>query len=402
MVSRYAASRTVCAALCALALCVTLPAAGRALGLQQTGVTFVGQVSNETPGAAVPAGLPVTLHVLSGLQIEEHTAILDSGGAFRFDDVALAEGDIVAARVVYQGAAYFSASIAFDPAQGEISLPIVVYEATEDISSVLVTHLHLFLSLVGDHLQVEEYYLIGNEGDRTFVGVEEAQTGRRVTLPLVLPSEAEGLWFGDAGLGERYLVQEEGFFDTEPVLPGAATVEISLSYELPYQEGMQVERTFAVPVQSVAVVLSENGLLVEGAGVELAGALDTPAGLALTYAAGPLAAGEPLVFALATSPWPASETAASTDLRSVDGGAWETAAGLAALALALVIVYLVWRAPAAGSPPEEVRPLVADLAALDAEFEAGRVDEEAYRRKRKALKMRIQALLESGADHVGD
>ncbi len=73
----------------------------------------------------------------------------------------------------------------------------------------------------------------------------------------------------------------------------------------------------------------------------------------------------------------------------------EAGLGLIALALGLGSAYPVWTAPLAPSPdepPEALRPQVQAIAALDATFAAGTLEEAAYRQQRAQLK---QALYES-------
>jgi hypothetical protein len=255
----------------------------------------------------------------------------------------------------------------------------------------------MFLTRAGDRLQVGEYYLVGNIGDRTYVGVEDPGRGRRATLTFTLPEGAEGLGFDGPGLGERYLEQEGGFADTEPVPPGTAAVEVLFSYELPYREGLRVERVFDLPVDSVVLVLTGEGMALEGEGISPADTLDTQMGPALSYSAGPLAVGESLAFTLVAGPQPAL-VAPARGISPTRSATQEAAVGLAALAVALMVIYLLWRPPAPGPLPARARPLVESVAALDADFEAGRVAEGAYRRKRKALKQELRTLLSRGGE----
>ena len=102
------------------------------------------------------------------------------------------------------------------------------------------------------------------------MGAEDAETGRRATLFFTVPEGSQALNFDGPGLGERYLDWGTGFADTVPVPPGTATVETLFNYELPFWEGMQVARTFDVPVASVVMMLSEEGMALEGNSLALA------------------------------------------------------------------------------------------------------------------------------------
>lgn len=359
----------------------------------------VGQVTNGTPGGAVPADMPVTLHIFSGMEeMERYTTTLATDGSFRFDGLATEAGENFVARVVYQDVAYLSDFYTPEPGQAELFLPITIYEITEDPVAILVTQLHMFVSVTRDRLQIGEHYLVSNEGDRTYVGTEDPETGRRATLTFTLPERAEELRFDGPGLGERFLKRGRGFADTEPILPGTATAEAAFSYALPYQEGLRVERLFDVPVASVVLVIPEGEIALEGTGLTPAGTLDTQMGQALSYTAGPLTAGELLAFTLVTGPAGGQGSRVAEEQRSRK--ARETAIGLVALAAAAVAAYLLWRYPAPGPLPTRARPLVEDIAALDVDFEAGRIAEKTYRQRRESLKRRLRAFLR-GAEGQG-
>ena len=365
---------------------------------QQKTITVVGQVTNGTPSSDVPAGLEIALHVFSGMEeTGTYTTTLAADGSLSFDPLTAEEGDIFAARVVYRDVVYISDLVTLEPGQRELSLPVTIYETTEDSSSILITQAHVFISAAEGRLWIEEYYLVGNTGDRTYVGVEESGTEQRTTLSFALPEGAENLSFDGPGLGERYLDLSRAFADTEPIPPGNATVEILLSYELSYREGTRVERTVSVPVGSVALVLSGGEMALEGTGITPAGTMDTQMGPALSYAAGPLEAGEPLAFTLVRQQQ-AAATSAPTGSPPARNTAYEISAGLVALALAMIAASLLWRSPSPGPLPAQAHPLVKSIAALDADLEAGQIGEKAYRKKRKALKRQVRARLADRSD----
>jgi hypothetical protein len=219
-------------------------------------------------------------------------------------------------------------------------------------------------------------------------------------LTVTAPAGAENARFDNAGLGERFLEREADFADTEPILPGTATAEVLFNYDLPYREGLHVERAFDVPVASVVLVLPDEGMVLEGTGLTAEGTMDTQMGPALSYTAGPLAAGEPLAFTLVAGP-PPVPFAPAGEGSSTRNTALETAVGLVGLAVAVVAIYLLWRPSSPGPLPARARPLVEAIAALDAGFEAGQVVEGAYRRKRKALQRQLRGLLSEDAGAVG-
>jgi hypothetical protein len=385
-----------------LAFLALLLTGGSVPAPQEGGIVVGGRVTNGTRGGSVPADLSVTLHVFSGL---EETGAYDTAvaadGSFRLDGLSLGEGDTVVARVVYRRVTYLSDVVTIGPGQQALSLPVVIYETTGDPAAIVVAQLHVLLTRVEDRLQVGEYYLVSNAGDRTYVGVEDQGADRRATLTFTLPDGAAGLGFDGPGLGERFLERGGGFADTRPVPPGTATVEVLFHYRLPYREGLRVERVFDVPVDAVALLLPEGDVVLEGERITRAGTLDTEMGPALSYTAGPLAAGEPLVLTLAAGPQlaPATPTGAAPSRNAPV----ELALGLLALAAGAVAAYLLARYPAVRPLPAGARPLVEGIAALDVRFEAGEVPEGAYRQRRASLKMQVHALVNGsgGAERQG-
>jgi hypothetical protein len=158
-----------------------------------------------------------------------------------------------------------------------------------------------------------------------------------------------------------------------------------------------------VPVTSVVILLFADGLAVEGEGIFPGGTMDTQMGPALSYTAGPLAAGEALAFALVARPQAVVPSAPSGS-PPPRNPAREISVGLVALAVAVAVVYWMWQSPAPGPLPVQARSLIQTIAALDADFEAGQVKEGTYRKKRRSLKRQLRALLgdDRGARGQGD
>jgi hypothetical protein len=379
---------------------LTLPLSiGWTFARQTETIVVAGKIVNGTAGGTVPPDLPVTLHVFSAMEeMGVYTTTASADGSFRFDQVGVVEEATLVARVVHEDVAYFSDLATFEPGLQELSLPAVtIYETTEDPADVQVMQLHMFASVTDDRLRVSEFHLVGNAGDRTYVGIQDPGTGERVTLTFTLPEGAEDLSFDGPGIGERFLAREGGFADTQPVLPGSASGEVFFSYELPYRVGMRVERTFDLPVASVVLVIPDEGIALEGSRLASAGTVNTQMGPALAYTAGPLAAGELLAFTVVERP--------SDGVAPVAGGEaparntmGEVAIGILALGVAGVIAYLLWQSPTPGEPSPEARPLIQSIAALDVDLESGRAEEQEYRQKRKALDQQLRAMLSEQAD----
>lgn len=379
-----------------IALCSLLLTLGRRLPPQQNPVTVVGQVTNGTPGGDVPAGLTVSLHVLAGPEaLDNATTTTDAEGTFRFEALDVGPDQTVVARVEYEGVTYASEPVSADAEGGELLLPVTIYERTDDPSQIAVTQLHFFVMPGDEVVQLSEYHLISNEGDRTYVGMADAGEEQRTTLTFLLPEGATGLSFNGPGLGERFVERPQGFADTQPIPPGTATVEALFSYELTYRPGMEIERVFGVPVASIIFLVPGEDVAIQGAGLVPQGTVDTQMGSAQSYLAGPVPAGEPLAFSLGPPSAEAPATEAAPPSRNALGG---ISVGLLAMALGILVAFLLWRPARPSAPPPALRSLVEAIADLDRAFERDEIPEATYARQRADLKRQIRHQLAAERD----
>ncbi len=376
-------------------------------GAAQGGATVSGTVTNQTPGGAVPAGLIVNLYTFNQAleQTGLYTTTTDTAGAFSFTGLTLQPEATCFTRVVYQDTVYLSEPGTFITGQTTLTLPIQIAEPTEDDTRLEVTQLHLFLAVTNNTLQVAEYYLVSNTGNRTVIGRLNPD-GYREVVTIPLPVGATALTFPGPGLGARYQEQAGLLVDTQPVAPGTATSQIRFSYQLPYQSGMVLRRGLELPIQAVVILLVDEGLTLSGTGLVQQEATMTQLGPAQTYTAGPLAAGEALAFTLSGSPQPPISSAgqsaggAETSTPLPRNPLREAGIGVLVLAAALVVVYALWWPANPVALPARARPLVEAIAALDEDFEAGKLEAAAYRQKRAALKRQVQAVVTAENQHL--
>jgi hypothetical protein len=347
----------------------------------------VGRVTNGTADAQVPEGLVITLHIFSGMEsTDTYSTTVAANSGFRFSDVALEEGQTLVARTVHNGVTYVSEFVTLEQDQGEVQVPITIYEATESPVNIAIAQLHVFVDQVGDQLEVTQYCLISNMGDRTYAGQGGLASGARTTWSATLPEGADILEFESGELGGRFIPLDQGFADTRPILPGTASLEASFTYSLGYSEGRELAHAFDVPVDGVVLVLPEGDLALNGDQLSPEESLDTQMGQAFSYTAGPFGRGEPLTFAVV--PRAVAGSAAQPDERPTG-----LVLGIVALAAAGVAVYWMWGVPAPQPMPPQVRLQIETIAALDRDYEAGRIPEKQYREERTSLKRHLSDLL---------
>ncbi len=213
----------------------------------------------------------------------------------------------------------------------------------------------------------------------------------RKTWSVKLPDGASNLQFEHGDLGGRFVSTEDGFADSRPIVPGEASVESTFIYELVPQEGMRIEQSVNVPVRGAVLVMMHEAGELQGDGLSGGEIVETQMGRAVSYAAGPLNAGERLVFRIvpreATAPGPTSFSS------------WRgLVAGIGALLAAGAAVIAMWRTPSPGPVPAAVRDEIAALAALDQAHEQGLLSENTYREKRHSLKQRVRQKLSADCE----
>lgn len=367
---------------------------GMALAQGTGGVAVTGQVTNGTPGGTLPVGEPVTLQFYSeGAWTSIYTTTLSVDGAFRFADFGSDAGSDFVTHVLYQGVDYYSSPTKLT-GEADVVADIAIYEPTTDPGGVVIDQMHYFIAPSGDTVRIAEYYLVGNTGDRTYIGTENAD-GVRTTLAFTPPPGASDLYFDGPGLEERFVGDIARFADTRPIPPGKATIDVDFSYQLPFTDGMRVERAADVPISLVALIVSSESIGLAGPGLNPQGMMNTQMGTAASYSAGPLAAGEPLGFTFVPQTMTVTETGSDTTTSTRTANPTRDALlGVGALALAAFVGYRLLKPASVPPPPEAARPLLEAIAALDARFATGDLPEETYQQEREALKQQLYETLQ--------
>ena len=349
--------------------------------------SITGTVANGTPGSSAPGPIEVTLHGFDGdAEALTQTQSAKPDGRFAFTTLELTPGRLYVATVDYQGSVYSSEMIHLTADSPQAILPIAVYETTTETTSVEIDRLHLLVSAPSDGvLQIVELWILSNNGDRAVVPGESG-TGLGGTLP----EGASQVSFDEATPGERFHSVDGGFSDLRPLPPGADTGEWVFSYVLPFERRLDLNRTSGYPIGSIIVLVPE-GMEVAAPGLIDNGSRSVQGETLRTYSLGPVEAGSS--FSLRLSGRPAGSTTGTP--------AAEWILAVAVLGVALVGAGLLWfrprRAPSR-SDDDDADELLMALAALDRDFEARRIPEADYRRRRQALKDRAMDALRRADD----
>lgn len=359
--------------------------------------TISGQVSNLS-GGQVPLDLEITLHGFDDMQqVLTATTTVGPQGTFLFENVEMPEGRAFIASLEYQGVVYSSDVSVVTPDTTELFLPIPIYETTSDPSAVSVDRLHLLLEYADPGvLHVVELYVISNLGDRTLIA---AQAGDPV-LTFPLPEGAVNLQLQDGVLGERFVELPGGFGDMAAVRPAASQHQVVFSYELPYDRKLDLRHLVNLPVNAAVILLPEDGLRVIGDSLQDMGTREVQGLSYHMYSSGRIEAGSELRFTISGRP-------ATGRTGLVLGTNSNLIIGLIAFGLALISAgtwfymrsrYRIEPQPEAEGPStlpanEDVDTILDAILALDDQFQAGELPEEAYQARRMELKARLQTAL---------
>lgn len=331
-------------------------------------------------GGLLPGGLQAILFGYEGdVQVYTAPAAVGADGTFDFGEVPLVEGRTYFASVDYLGLSYFSEFVPVGADPFAFQQPITIYETTNETDQLAIERLTLIFEFERPgYVRVVEQYLVSNIGNRAVTPTAEGEPVLRYSLP----AQASDLVFEQGSLGERYVPLESGFGDLRAVLPGIQSYQLLFAYELPYGSSLDLPLTIELPARSVVALVAEGDVTIESADFLPVGSQDIQG---LTYQAyssnGAFLAGE------------------STQLRlrgrnPLGGGGLQSLVnndlitGLAVLTVAVGVAWLWLHQVQAG--PETV---LDRIVRLDARYESGKLDKEAYERQRAALKAQLRRIL---------
>jgi len=359
-----------------------------------------GQVVSAS-GGEVPAGLTVTLYGFDQMQQSfSAEAEVDEEGRYIFEEVPMPEGRAFLASLEVDGVAYSSDIAVVDAETTNMVLILPYYETTSDASQLTVDRLHLlFEYLEPETLRVVEMYIISNPGDSIVVAAEEGQS----VLQYALPEEATNLQFQDGAVGERYVEMQGGFGDLAVVRPGAGQHQVIYSYDLPYKSDLDFKHPVDLPVDALIVMIPEDGIKLAGAQLNDMGTRDVQGIPYHTYSSNLLEAGSDLAIDISGRP------AAGGPIISLGSNSSLTI-GLLAFGVVLILsggwLYLRSRngkkdhdeqeleeESLASDGSEDVDTLLDAILALDDQYKAGEIPQEAYLKRREELKASIKAVL---------
>ncbi len=345
--------------------------------------TIEGRVVNRTAGESGVAGLEVTLTARAAdASSDTATTTTAPDGTFVFSGLATGEGFSYGLAVVFQGVEYTREALTFTAGEKTLVVELPVYETTTTDEAIYVVQAHTIIHPEQDRLVVQEYLLIANAGDRTYIGRDAPLygDGERATLRFQLPPGASppqqtfGLQPG------AIFTTEEGFVTTGPVRPGMqeAGYTYSIALDGPVTVGLPVD----YPAARYDVFVRGGGLKLRASGLAEAAPLQVEGATYLRYTASDLDRGAAVAL---------------TILGQEGGGVpvlvWWLLGAAAGVAGAAFLYLRNRRGTGLARVDSRQAALLARLAKLDDDHEAGLIADDVYERERRAAKAELARLM---------
>lgn len=364
-------------------------------------ITISGQVTNGTTGGSVPPDTELALFVFAAdFSQQQFETVADAEGNYTFADVSVQPDSAYVVTTAYRDRIFTSVlARGSDFTDGAGSLPITIYELTEDPATLEIAGMVTQVNVTAEGLEIAQVFNFVNSSDRAYSTSQNTPDGRPISLVIPLPPGALVAGFSEQG---RYVFVQEEFtvLDTAPVLPGEEHL-VQLIYFIDYGGDAIIEQelNYAVngPVrlllrpESVSVISEQLPPL----GTETVGD-STYAGYGTELN---MAAGGVLRYELSGEGGASAVTSPTSSVVTTINLLPVVLALIGIIILLIVLLIILQRrysnATRANIPPSlSVREtLLAQIAELDAAYEAGELDEESHQRQRAALKAQVAELM---------
>ena len=366
-------------------------------------VSVSGQVINGTTGEVLHNGT-VLLRAFTP-ELQEAISLetpLDSGGAYAFEVADASPDWVYMTSVDYSDMSFSSSPDRVQVSDPQLQMPITVFDTTDDPSEIQFNQVHAIVDFTDDKISVSEIYVLSNLGSTVFIG--ETGLPEEGTLKLGLPSGAENVNFQRSFSSfENFLPAteviptDEGYADTVPVRPGDGVMNMLVSYELPFEDGMTVGHPIFYDTNSATIVMPALGVEIVGDGWISQGTQQMgDMGSISSYSRPALQAGEAVTFTLQGRPTAVAASVGSSNT-SENNMLGILLGGTLLLIVAGGAAYTItsWRTGAEEveeMQADQVNNLLYELVSLDESYEAGKVDEAMYQERRAQLLQQLAAV----------
>jgi hypothetical protein len=351
-------------------------------------------------GGDIPQGQKVTLEGFdkdpsgSYQKTIEIVSPVDSKGTFSFIGVEAPVERAFIAITSWGGVEYQSDPVIVTTTTKDFSIPITIYEKTDDFSVLTFNQVHLIFDLTTQNIvQVTELFIVTNPSKQV-VAVPSDGT----SIPFIkTPKNASGVQY-QLSQGSAQLLNATGGF---AMIPGAdKQYGFVASYTLPSARSLKFDQSFSMPVASLTIFVPQ-GMRARGEQLTDAGLQDIQGQSYQMYQANNMASGSTLSMTLSGTP------GATTGFTFTKQTWVLIGIGVVGILLVGLGIYLYLRDRARlkneteessevvqGDAIGEDRDSIMDaMIALDDQYKAGGIPKEAYENRRSELKERLKVVL---------
>lgn len=359
-----------------------------ASALPETTGTISGTITQGTSDAALPDEISLGLHVLDSNndQVQFHINDLsDDVATFVFEDVAINSAYSYMITAIHGDAVFYSQTVQGNPAEPEITLPLTIFESTHDPAVIEQDLLVMMLTQEVDTLVVQQFMRFNNTSDRVYHTENQINTFAFESLRMTLP---EGAYILNAeALGERFLVLDGDtqpiLVDTRPLMPQSPEI-VEVVYALPMASvGGALDIQFPLPYDLTAqpeVFIAPETHRFVGEGYESQGTRAFDFGNYDQWLGTMASAGDVVAYRVETVRQP-----------TLTINPFAIILMSAGVSLVLVGGFFIIRKPFQKADRVTRESLLQEILDLDAQYEAGTLDETTYKAQRERLKQQLAA-----------
>lgn len=359
-----------------------------------SGNLIIGQIDNRT-GEDLPSGLKVTLRGFDHgadpsagpTEILNEQGEVNPDGSYAFE-TELIESQIYLTEVEINGMSYQSEFAVVLAGASELVLePIILYSTSEDISQLQVEELQIYFDFASEETQIFAVYFITNTSEQTVLVPMAAGTN----IPFIsFPEGATGLGFETTDNSAKFVQTENGF----AIPPSETPYGLIAFASIPKASELKIVQPALLPINSISLFLPE-GMNAEGTTLTDTGIQNLQGANFHVYTAAPVAQDTNFEFTLTGEPASISESPDITQNQTV-------LIGVGVLGVTLIIagvfMYLRDRKKFAELDEEDDDEVEDDddrfedsesimdaIIALDDLHRAGKIADEAYKKRRAEL-----------------
>ena len=347
--------------------------------------TITGQVINKTNDLPASDVELILTSFMGDRPTDENSVKSDDQGNFSFGNLGWDRSYGI--RVNFKGTEYATDKMVFNPGEDIISLDLPIYEPTFDENDIDIVETHMIVQPADGVLSIANISLYTNSGNKVYVGGKDTEDGKKESLRISLPKGARDLNFIH-GIKPEDLVQTDyGYANTTSILPGEKRVVYT--YSIPLESGTTaLDQIIDYPTTKFLLLVAETEKTATVTGLSGSEQVDVQGQKFLKWTGSDLTPGQKIELRLKSA------------FVIEDYLKW----GVLAFLLVLIAIGAIYSSfkkddsdPNQTDSAEDLldrkNALIREIAGLDDEFEAGKIDEKAYRDARESKKEELKKLI---------